>query len=1378
MTALNRIMLVVGGLLFAGSSSYAYKYEHKGGDGSSENQQVNQTRAAGCAPAEASRFLEFNNVRAFIEQGGSMWQDRSTGRASYEVPRGEGIHSIYAGALWMGGYSPDQQLKLAAVTFRTSGNDFWPGPLTANTAEIDAETCTAYDEFYPTTRQMAEQHRQYYDCLNDPECDLESQGLAGYVQPSIFDEWPAHGDTDVGQDYYLAPFYDYNEDGFYNPTDGDYPYYDLFSEIDCANRRREDVVPLFGDRNYYWIFNDKGNIHTESQGQPIGMEIRAQAFAFATNDEINNMTFYNYVVINQGTQTLNDTYFCQWVDPDVGGSEDDFVGCDVQRGLGFAYNGDNDDGPSDQQTYSGTPPAVGVDFFEGPYQDEDGVDNPLIENYQVAIEEDGIPYNGIGIGYGDSIVDNERFGMRKFVYYNIGGNPVNGDPSTALHHYNYMTGRWKNNDVMTYGGDGTSGSIRADYMFPGDTDEIGWGTGGNPQDPWSEESEGNPPGDRRFLQSAGPFTLEPGDYNNITVGVVWAKANSGSNTASVDLLKAADDKAQALFDNCFDLISGPDAPDVQIQEMENELVLYISNENPVSNNYRENYVQFDPSISPIDSEGEPLTELERSYTFQGYKVYQVADENVTADELGDNSRARLIYQVDKEDMVGDLVNYTFDPDINAAVPQLMVDANNEGIQHSFRVTTDQFSQGSSGLVNHTAYHFIVMAYGANQYEEFMPDQNTGQDTEYLESRKAAVGGIRVYTGIPHKVSPEAGGTVLNSGYGDGVRLTQIEGTGNGRNVLNIDFAMEERILEENRTETVEYMGNGGPVNVFVADPVRLISADFELRLAPNNADLESDTVFWELDNLTQKQATPDDTSEWRFESTQSIHVLNEELILDWGLSVTWKQYTMEYTPSDALEPLSNDILVPLESSVLVADPNNVWYNGIPDQDGLTPLNWIRSGTLESESTAPPEEAAFDDRSGILRDPDELYENILGGTWGPYALAAASVDGQNFTLNMAPTMPNIAGTQFTDGFRILNNVNVVMTPDKSKWTRCPVLEMQVDEDLMQDVLGDGEGRKMGLRRHPSVDKNGLTVAEGGNASEANLTGDIGMGWFPGYAVDLNTGERLNMAFGEDSWYGSENGRDMLWNPTSRLGSQLGEIYAGGQHWIYVYRNMADYKDNDGKMPEYDQGAYLYENLEEDGGILALRNVWESCTWVGSSLLAEDAELLAPEDGLIPSEVLVRLRVAVPYRKYSPTQLDEEDLTGAENFWNPLYTFNTRNEAPQLQSSATLENEVLDCINVVPNPYYAFSAYENNRLDNRVKIVNLPEECTVSIFTVGGTLVRQYKKADPLTYIEWDLKNHRNIPIASGVYIIHVEVPDVGEAVLKWFGAMRPVDLENF
>jgi dUTPase len=103
--------------------------------------------------------------------------------------------------------------------------------------------------------------------------------------------------------------------------------------------------------------------------------------------------------------------------------------------------------------------------------------------------------------------------------------------------------------------------------------------------------------------------------------------------------------------------------------------------------------------------------------------------------------------------------------------------------------------------------------------------------------------------------------------------------------------------------------------------------------------------------------------------------------------------------------------------------------------------------------------------------------------------------------------------------------------------------------------------------------------------------------------------------------------------------------------------------------------------------------------------------------------------------------------------------------------------LDLINVVPNPYYAFSAYERNRIDTRVKIVNLPDQCTVTIYNVSGKMIRQFKKDNQVTTIDWDLKNTIGVPIASGVYLIHVEVPGIGERIVKFFGGMRQVDLET-
>ena len=96
---------------------------------------------------------------------------------------------------------------------------------------------------------------------------------------------------DVNKD--LAPYVDVNFDGVYSPELGEYPNID-------------------GDQAIFWVYNDKGNIHTESGGDAIGVEIQALAFGFQTNDEINDMTFYRYKVTNYATTTLDSTYFGQW----------------------------------------------------------------------------------------------------------------------------------------------------------------------------------------------------------------------------------------------------------------------------------------------------------------------------------------------------------------------------------------------------------------------------------------------------------------------------------------------------------------------------------------------------------------------------------------------------------------------------------------------------------------------------------------------------------------------------------------------------------------------------------------------------------------------------------------------------------------------------------------------------------------------------------------------------------------------------------------------------------------------------------------------------------------------------------------------------------
>lgn len=1324
-------------------------------------------RAAGCSPATATTELALNNVRALLTTGGTLWNNKAQNAPAYEVPKTPdrtGPNSMFAGGLWMGGLSPDNQLKLAAVRYR-EGNDFWPGPLTiTGDASVTSDVCVRYDEFFHSTRQDAARHAAYYACLNDPSCDLDTEFPDGYIIPSYFEEWPAIN-QDPGYDTYLAPFTDVNQNGAYEPELGDYPGYDLAQVVDCKNKFREDPVPLFGDENLWWVFNDKGNAHTESGGQPIGMEIRAQAFAFSTNDEVNNMTFYNYVVINRGTQTLTNTYFGQYADPDLGCADDDFTGCDVQRGLGYVYNWDDDDQDCNGHPgYGPQPPAIGIDFFEGPFQDYDTLDNPGPSSALVpypdcneAVDQHGIGYKGIGIGYGDGVPDNERFGMRAFIYFNREGPSCCNDPAIAVHYYNYLRSIWKDGTPQTYGGNGgynPGGSQpRAYYMFPGDSDPLGWGTSCSPQAAWQESAQTNP--DRRFVQSAGPFTLEPGAYNNITVGVVWARATGGGAFASVQDLRRADDKAQSLFDNCFRILNGPDAPTIDIQELDRSLVLYLNN--PVgSNNYKERYRELDPTI--------PETAADRYYHFEGYQIYQLKDATVSVTDLGDVDKARLVAVCDLPDSVGQLVNWIQNTDINLPVPTEMVNAPDTGVFHSLLVTQDLFASGDPRLVNYKTYYFLALAYAYNEYEPYNVSTLSGQAFPYKAGRKAASGSIHSYAGIPHSPSSEAGGTIQHADYGAEFQITRIEGQGNGSRVLDIDRSSEDAIMSGYpwRVDQIKYKTGFGPVKVKVVDPLNVPAAQFELWMKdttalPNPANYADyaklDDAYWMLVRLEPNgQQTNADT----VRSDRSIAVGYEQLIPQWGISVELAQssYTNDGTHSNT-QPLSSQYDIP---NLTTAD--DVWYSGIPDQDGETAFNWIRSGTAVDESIT------YKDYPGV--DDKELYEQNLNGWWAPWPLVGDTA--------FQPGDPAVRSTILSTDLSEISSIQVVFTPDKSKWTRCVVLE----ENNVPALAFPTGTKKLKLRPVPSVDKNGLNHLDGGyNASEGDLVSDSSMSWFPGYAIDLETGERLNMAFGEDSFWGGAAGRDMIWDPTDQVATNLGDPLMAGGHWIYVFKNRRRMLHNDDtQMPQYDQGDYLYTRLVTDQAVNRTK-VWRACNWVGSSLLIPGRHFKSMQDGFIPSETRIRLNVNKPYLTYEPYtgQPDPGGVNIDRNAGLPLYTFSTEGAATET-SVNDVQVSGLSNIQVVPNPYYAFSGYETSRLDNRVKFVNLPRTCTVSIYNISGTLVRKFKKDNDLTYVDWDLKNGYNVPIAGGTYICHIEVPGAGETVLKWFGVMRPVDLQNF
>ena len=291
-------------------------------DGGKGNRSLKQT-TAGCSPSSAFEWLDINNVKTRINAGGDMWWDLPSGTGSkYYIPANGAATSLFAGSLWIAGVDINHQLKCAALRFRQVGNDYWTGPLTVDgSAAIDDVTCAQWDQMFKITRAEVDEFLSNFDenGVLDPS----------YKVPNIIKNWPAHpeslGGSTLPVSHYLAPFYDKDGDGEYNWEVGDYPYYDLENEL-CHTKiptMEEEIggtvhgsilvdQVLKGDQTLWWIFNDRGASHTESSGDAIGIEVRAQAFAFATNDEINNMTFCSYEIINRSTYELTGTYFSPW----------------------------------------------------------------------------------------------------------------------------------------------------------------------------------------------------------------------------------------------------------------------------------------------------------------------------------------------------------------------------------------------------------------------------------------------------------------------------------------------------------------------------------------------------------------------------------------------------------------------------------------------------------------------------------------------------------------------------------------------------------------------------------------------------------------------------------------------------------------------------------------------------------------------------------------------------------------------------------------------------------------------------------------------------------------------------------------------------------
>ena len=130
---------------------------------------------------------------------------------------------------------------------------------------------------------------------------------------------------------------------------------------------------------------------------------------------------------------------------------------------------------------------------------------------------------------------------------------------------------------------------------------------------------------------------------------------------------------------------------------------------------------------------------------------------------------------------------------------------------------------------------------------------------------------------------------------------------------------------------------------------------------------------------------------------------------------------------------------------------------------------------------------------------------------------------------------------------------------------------------------------------------------------------------------------------------------------------------------------------------------------------------------------------PEDAYPEVGTVFRIRMTIP------------NAAGVDEF-----TFT----APQPTLSTEVAKSEVDKINVFPNPYYAVNSEEINKYNRFVTFTHLPNKATIRIFNLAAVHVRTIEKDNHSQFQRWDLNNDSGLPVASGLYVAYIEMPEIG------------------
>ena len=355
--------------------------------------------------------LQANKVKTVFSNGGDMFNNPNL-ESGLIVPYKPGSPervTLFAGGLAVGGFDLSGQLRVSFVSYRydNTQTDYQSGPLDDQTGLPIQNACANFDQVWSVDR---------YDIMQLLEDFADNNIIDGPIPESLL-KWPARGNaffaTLMGfelPDQDLAPFFDRNENGLYEPDQGEHPIIG------------SDMTEVIPDQLLWSVFNDVGNGHPNVSSVPLGVEVHLIAYAFNCADDelLNHTIFTRHDIRLKGGEPLTQVMGSLWFDQDLGCYYDDYLGFDTTLNTLYVYNADFTDGNINctclggLPTYCQVPPAGSITLLN----------QPLYK---------GMTYNNSGFGTPP---------------------PGTTDPVTALEIYRLMNGNWTDGTPLTFGGTG------------------------------------------------------------------------------------------------------------------------------------------------------------------------------------------------------------------------------------------------------------------------------------------------------------------------------------------------------------------------------------------------------------------------------------------------------------------------------------------------------------------------------------------------------------------------------------------------------------------------------------------------------------------------------------------------------------------------------------------------------------------------------------------------------------------------------------------------------------------------------------------------------------------------------------------------------------